>query len=93
MSEQIADHEKRIGKLETWKNGNGLMGAAEMIKCHEGRIDEAEKHQIMEPFILQETFAKAMKERSKSKEGMIRAFGPYFAALCTLAAATVVLLK
>ena len=93
MPDTLAGHEKRIGKLESWRDGNGLPGAAATIQYNDARLDKIEAHQILEPQLLQAELAKALSTRSKSKEGMIRALGPYFAALCTIAAAAVVLLK
>ena len=89
----LAGHEKRIGKLESWRDGNGLPGAAATIQYNDARLDKIEAHDLCEPKRLQDALAEALSTRSKSKEGMIRALGPYFAALCTIAAAAVVLLK
>ena len=85
----LAGHERRIGKLESWRDGNGLEGAAKMILCHSHRITEIENHHIEEPQRIQDALAEAMSKRSKSKEGMIRAWGPYFAALVVVATALV----
>ena len=76
--------ETRVTKLELWKNGNGLPGAAEMAQRQEKRLAIIEAHHIEEPHILKEAVLAAMKAQSKSKEGMIRALGPYFATLIVI---------
>lgn len=84
------DLSNRVAKLEYWRNGNGTPGAAETIVNHEDRIDEIEKHHLQEGEVIKKAVKEAMSERSKSREGLLRAFGPYFAAICAIVSAVLV---
>lgn len=80
----IADHEKRIER-ETTRND-----------CQDSKLAEIDKAQAiaeaMAKQIVVDAVSEALKKRGQSREGRIRAWGPYFAAFCALLAslATVV---
>jgi predicted NBD/HSP70 family sugar kinase len=77
----IAEHEKRLNKVESRceDHGDGLALLTTQLAVA----------RAMEKTLVVEAVAEAMKTRSRSMEGVIRAWGPYFAALCALAAAIV----
>jgi hypothetical protein len=74
----LADHEKRITTNECQDKEQDATLAQMKI---EGAVAKATERQI-----IVEAVSEAMKKRGKSKEGMVRAFGPYAAALVALLA-------
>lgn len=75
----LADHEKRLGREE--KRVDGLSGEISTIKTGCAVEKEREKRMIAE------AIDEAMKKRGRSIEGLVRAFGPYAAALAAIASA------
>jgi hypothetical protein len=75
----LADHEKRIERGE------------KRIGCHDIKFFEIDKAaavaKVTEKQMIIEAVGEALRSRSKSFEGIIRAWGPYFAAACALVAA------
>jgi hypothetical protein len=93
-----------VSNLELWRDGNGKPGAAAMLADHEKRIAKTEEcgekcteslrgvemHYAMEEQLMMKVVRKAMVLQSKSKEGMIRAFGPYVTGVMSLVSAIIV---
>ena len=91
----MADIAAKIDELERWRDGNGKPGAAAKLADHEKRISTAESkisehdrclkgleiHQAGERLAMQEAVESVLRKRGRSLEGVIRAFGPYAAAL------------
>lgn len=77
----LADHEKRIAREE--KRIDGISDEVATIKT--GCAVERERERRM----IVEAVDEAMKKRSRSIEGLVRAFGPYAAALASVAVAII----
>src|SRR5512146_3099075 len=91
----MADIALKVEGLERWRDGNGKPGAAAMLADHEKRIVKAEcdteahdkvlrdieLHHATEKTMIVAAISEAMARRGKSREGMVRAFGPYVAAI------------
>lgn len=75
----IADHEKRITREETRND-------CQDIKLADFATAEAVA-KATERQVIIEAVGAAMAARGKSREGRVRAWGPYFAAACALIAA------
>jgi hypothetical protein len=72
----LADHEKRIAREEGRND------------CQDGKLIEFDKARAVEKAtekqVIIDAFSEAMKKRGKSREGLIRAFGPYAALVGSL---------
>ena len=91
----MADVAAKIDELERWRDGNGKPGPADKLAYHEKRIGTAEIkldeharclkrfeiHQAGERFAMQEAVESVLRKRGRSLEGVIRALGPYAAAI------------
>ena len=91
----MADFAAKVEELERWRDGNGKPGAAAKLADHEKRIGTAENkisehdrclksleiHQAGEQLAMQEAVESVLRKRGRSVEGVIRALGPYAAAL------------
>lgn len=75
----LADHEKRITREENRNDAQD--GEINTIKTGCAVEKEREKRMIVD------AVNEAMKTRGKSIEGLIRAFGPYAAAIAAIASA------
>ena len=99
----MADVAAKVEELERWRDGNGKPGAAAKLADHEKRIGVNEQkigehdkclkgmelHQAGEKLAMQEIIEAALRKRSRSVEGVIRAFGPYFAAVVSILVALI----
>lgn len=74
----LADHEKRITANECQDEGQDAILAQMKI---DNAVSKATEKQVIVAAVRE-----AMSTRAKSKEGMVRAFGPYAAAIAALAA-------
>lgn len=93
---------ERVLKLEFWRNGNGSPGAESRITECEKKIEAVSASQNS---CLTEEETKAMvdacenkmltavKEAMKVKYAGLKAFAPYFAGICSIAVAIIVILK
>lgn len=91
----MADFAAKIDELERWRDGNGKPGAAAKLSDHEKRMAAAENkisehdrclkkidlHHAGEKLAMQEAVESVLRKRGRSIEGVIRALGPYVAAL------------
>lgn len=91
----MADFAAKLEELERWRDGNGKPGAAAKLSDHEKRVTAAENkisehdrclkgleiHQAGERLAMQEAVESVLRKRGRSVEGVIRALGPYVAAL------------
>jgi len=73
-------HEKEVGQLKP------------IVMVHEERLDELDIFKMQFGGLVKAVVKEAMEERARSKEGIIRALGPYFTAIVGLASAIVVIL-
>ena len=91
----MADVAAKVEELERWRDGNGKPGAAAKLADHEKRIVTNEQkigehdrclksleiHKAGEKLAMQEAVESVLRKRGRSVEGVIRALGPYAAAL------------
>jgi hypothetical protein len=79
-------------KLQHTVFGNGVNGLVQITRDQEARITAIEAHHILESKTIQDAVEAAMIKRSKSIEGKVRAFAPYFSAIFGFAGGIVIAL-
>jgi hypothetical protein len=94
--------EKRVLKIESWKNGNGARGAEVRLqdvendvlelkgKCVTYMTDEATEKMVQAAF---RGFVAAAQNKDKTAVAKIKAFAPYFATIGAIATALLTVLK
>jgi len=101
----MSDLAMTVEGLRKWRDGNGKPGAAAILADHEKRIFKEECNNEMQEKILRkielhhaaehemivDAVSEALSKRSKSREGVIRAFGPYAASISAVLCAIIAL--
>lgn len=92
---------QKIESFERWRDGNGHVGAVGQIadhekrityvenkcSCYQSKLNEIDIHRAKEKLLMQEAIEEVLHKRGKSFEGLLRAGGPYVAALSAIATA------
>lgn len=82
---------KRGAAATLVEHGEQIVALQDKSACFEERFhkqDVAEAvAKVAEKQFIVEAVEEALRKRSRTAEGLVRAWGPYFASLCTLAAA------
>jgi hypothetical protein len=96
------DIEKRIVKIESWKNGNGAKGAEQRLQIVEEFMSDMklEKTHFMTDEATDKMvqaavsgFISAAQNKDKTFVAKVRAFSPYFATIGAVVAAMLAALK
>lgn len=92
---------RRVEVVEHWMNGNGNPGAAAIIietrnrvdrleketECQEKRLNELDILRAGEEKRIMDMFESVLRKRGRTIEGVLRALGPYAAALAAVISA------
>jgi len=95
-------HSDRILSLEHWRNGNGARGAEARLQYVEGEMEElrgclgaSKTDEAIERIAAAaaRSIVKGARERDRTAVEQVKAWAPYFAALCGLGAGLIGLLR